>query len=144
MLFTTILLAMICLSSKSFAQDCIAIVKPHLDRINCPVEEYPEQKLLWRCHMSYNTFYFTDTVAEGAVVFEFSALTNHLTDQHPQSNTVIDLEKWSYWAWDFDKFQFRAPNSTIYFDTHKSTNRYLACRPWNEAYRLTYEQEKQQ
>ena len=71
------------------------------------------------------------------MVFGIEALTNILTGEHPDENFEIDLEVFSYYAWDFINFQKQDDKHTIYFDTHKSTNRYLGVRTYNDAYGRT-------
>lgn len=137
---STVLIMMTCLGFKVSAQNCTEIVRPYLEFRNIPPSAYPEPKFEWRCHFSYNTFYLCDSVPEGATVFGIQSLTNLITGEHPAENYVVDLEVFSYWAWDFSNFQFQDPQNTIYFDTHNSTNRYLAVRTYSEASQRAQEQ----
>lgn len=132
-----VFVAMTCIGCKVNAQNCAEIVRPYLEANHINPSDYPQPKLEWRCQFSYNTFFLCDSVPEGAMVFGIEALTNILTGEHPDENFEIDLEVFSYYAWDFINFQKQDDKHTIYFDTHKSTNRYLGVRTYNDAYGRT-------
>ncbi len=141
-LYIAVIIAMVGIGSKLSAQNCTEIVRPYLEFRNIPQSQYPQEKFDWRCNFSRNSFYMCDSVPEGAKVFSISALTNNITKQHPAENYVVDLNVFSYWAWDFINFQKEDYFNTIYFDTHNATNRYLAVRSWEEAYSRTERPEK--
>lgn len=136
-LYIAVMIAMIGIGSQVCAQNRTEIVRPYLEFRNIPPSEYPQEKYDWRYNFSVNSFYMCDTVPEGAKVFSISVLTNYITKQHPAENYVVDLNVFSYWAWDFINFQKEDYFNTIYFDTHNATNRYLAVRSWEEAYDRT-------
>lgn len=119
------------------AQDCEAIVAPYLQLNNIQRADYPEPKFEWRCNFSHNTFFVADEVPTGATVFSITALTNLITDQHLTASFVVDLDKISYWAYDFINFQAQDYHRTIYFETPQSSHRYLGVRCWDEAYDRT-------
>ncbi len=136
-LYFAVIIAIVGIGSQASAQNCSEIVRPYLEFRNIPPSKYPQEKFEWRCNFSRNSFYLCDSVPAGAKVFSISALTNYLTQQHPDENYVVDLNVFSYWAWDFINFQKEDYFNTIYFDTHNATNRYLAVRSWEEAYSRT-------
>jgi hypothetical protein len=136
-LYIAVLIAMVGIGSRACAQNSTEIVRHYLEFRNIPPSEYPQEKFEYRCNFSRNSFYMCDTVPQGALVFNISELTNFITKQHPSENYVVDLEVFSYWAWDFLNFQKQDYTHTIYFDTHNATNRYLAVRSWDEAYSRT-------
>jgi len=141
-IYIAVMIALMGMGGCVCAQDCTEIVRPYLEFRNIPPSEYPQQKAEWRCNYSRNSFYLCDSVPEGARVFSITALTNFITKQHPEENFVVDLNVFSYWAWDFPTFQKIDYHNTIYFDTHNSTNRYLAVRSRDEAYDRTERPER--
>jgi len=141
-LYIAALIALVGFGSKVSAQDCTEIVRPYLEFRNIPPSAYPQPKFEWRCNFSRNSFYMCDTVPEGAKVFSISALTNFITKEHPAENYVVDLNTFSYWAWNFLNFQKEDYYNTIYFDTHNAKNRYLAVRSWEDAYDRTERPER--
>lgn len=139
---TIVLMMMAGIGCHAGAQNCAEIVRPYLESRNIPATEYPQPKFEWRCNFSHNSFYLCDSVPAGARVFEISELTHITTGAHPAANHAVDLEVFSYWAWDFINFQKHDYNNTIYFDTHNATNRYLAVRSYEEAYDRTERPER--
>lgn len=136
-LYIAVMIVLVGIGGRVSAQNRTEIVRPYLELRNIPPSEYPQEKYDWRYNFSRNSFYMCDSVPAGARVFNISELTNLITKQHPAQNYVVDLNVFSYWAWDFINFQKEDYFNTIYFDTHNQTNRYLAVRSWEEAYSRT-------
>ena len=134
---TTITATLFLMGNHLFAQDCEAIVAPYLRLGNIDRAEYPQPKFEWRCNFSHNTFFVTDQITEGATVFSISALRNLITDKTLPSNYSVNLETFSYWAYNFMDFQSQDYHRTIYFETPGSEHRYLGVRCWDEAYDRT-------
>ena len=101
-----VLFAMACMAMGLWgslkAQDCNEIVRPYFLINQIDSNEYPEGKLEWRCHYSRNAFYMVDK--------------------------VVDLDHLSYWEYDFQDFQFKHYDYTIYFRLQNGPRKYLAVR----------------
>lgn len=69
-----------------------------------------------------------DKIPENAIVYNFTELTNLVTKQHPSADFVVDLDHLSYWEYDFQDFQFKHYDYTIYFRLQNGPRKYLAVR----------------
>lgn len=138
-IFTAVMLILVGIGTTVQAQNCYKIVEPYFDLNNVNPADYPAEKFEWRCHFSYSCFYLTDSLPQGAVVFSITQLVDVNTKEALPDHFVPNLEVFSFWAYPFAEFQIQAQNQTIYFDTHNSTNRYLAVRTWDETQRYLEE-----
>ena len=133
-LFFTVLviLAMGC-TQKSLAQStCREIVRPYYIMRDIDSTTYPIEKEEYFCQFSRNAFFITRQVPEGAVVHDLDELTNVLTRTKASKNMEIDLNKLSYWLYDF--YRFTDNRQTAYFRIGKrSDHQYLGVRTYNEA-----------
>ena len=127
-----VLFAMACMAMGLWgslkAQDCNEIVRPYFLINQIDSNEYPEGKFEWRCHYSRNAFYMVDKIPENAIVYNFTELTNLVTKQHPSADFVVDLNHLSYWEYDFQDFQCKHYDYTIYFRLQNGPRKYLAVR----------------
>lgn len=138
--FATLIL---CCAASVQAQDRQAIVGPFLQQRGIAESNYPADKFDYKLQFSLNSFYLTNTLPSRACVFEFSELTNKLTQEHPTSN-VVDLNTLSYYTYNFLDFQVKDYHNTIYFRIGNECNRYLAVRSYDETMDRTNNPEKYQ
>ena len=134
---TVLMIVLAGIAASVNAQDCEAIVRPYFQANNINPDDLVAEKYEWRCQFSYNAFYITSQVPEGATVFNFSELTDLVTKEHPSGNITIDLNTFSYWQYDFVEFQVQDYHKTIYFRTGSRSTPYLALRCWDEIYDRT-------
>ena len=124
------------------AQDCQAVLLPMVNFNAKHLAEYPAEKAAWYCNFSHNAFFFAESVPEGARVFSITELTDVNTGNHPAADIVIDLNTFSFYAYDFTNFQHLDYHRTIYFETSNTTHKFLAVRAWDEIYDRTEHPER--
>lgn len=116
------------------AQNCYEICLSYFRGDTVAYNACPQAKLDEICDQNRHFFFVTDEVGEGALVFDISEISSTITGLHPNINMVIDLNTFSYYAWNFYDFQKQDFYHTIYFRTPGSSHRYLAVRDINDAY----------
>lgn len=123
------------------AQDCRAIVLPMFRYDTARLDQYPADKLEYRCHFSQASFYESDTVPQGVDVYNISEVRETYGTVHLPQNYVVDLSALSYYAYNFVEFQYRYPTTetTICFSTPSSTHPYLVLRSIEDAKRMADE-----
>lgn len=127
------------LVSFSSAQDCKTIVLPHVGYNEKMLDVMPVEKINWHCQFSKNSFYVTDKLPTGALVFDISELKSVRTNKNLPSNFSVDLLTLSYYEYNFFDFQATDLKATVYFRTPGSQYEYLAVRPIADAHRLADE-----
>lgn len=131
--------AMLLFGAAATAQtqrDCAAIMRPYFDAAGMDPDEYPAEKTEFRCLVSWYTFYLTDQIPPEHIYFQFNELTNLLDGTHPAANTQVNLATLSYYQYNFAFFQGKDMNRTIYFELQGNKHRYLALRPYVEAFNM--------
>lgn len=125
---------------SSLSRDCDAIVRPYIDLNYIDAETYPAEKLQYRCDFSKAAFYIVSEVPNGATVFDLSDLTNLVTGRKVPQDYPVDLNTFSYYAYNFMDFQRQDFKNTIYFRMgSRRDHRYLAVRSTTEtSLRITY------
>ena len=113
-------------------RDCNKIVEAYFATTGHDPETYPEDKFEYRCQWSANAFYFADAVPSTATVFDFAELTNAITGNHPAADFKVDLNTFSYYAYNFLDFQVQDYHSEIYFRLQGNDHAYLVVRQWDE------------
>lgn len=119
------------------AQDCKDIVLPHVNYNMVKLSNMSEAKIAWYCTFSKNSFFLTNEVPTGAKVYNICDLTFKRTGEHPKDNFQVDLTKLSYYAYNFDEFQYQNYHSTIYFHTPHSTYKYLGVYSIGDTFKRT-------
>lgn len=139
----TIALVLLGFGKSLMAQDCRTIVEPLIIQRGIDTNTYPAEKLDIFCQISANQFYLTEQAPEGALVFDLTELQDVLTGQHIAADFVPDLSTFSYYRYNFLKFQAKDLDHTIYFRIGKKSNHtYLAVRSVWEAKERTYYPER--
>lgn len=118
------------------AQDCRAMVLPLFNGDEERMNDYPAEKLEWRCKYARNAFYVSDTVPQGAVVMSITEVRNRQTGEYMTNETSIDLTTISYYAYNFNEMQLQYPkcNVTICYTTPGAAHPYLVLRSIDETY----------
>lgn len=129
-------LAVVTLTS---AQDCRTIVLPHVGFNEKMLDVMPDEKINWHCQFSKNSFYVTDKLPTGALVFDIAQLKSVRNNQNLPEDFKVDLLSLSYYEYNFFDFQAQDIKATIYFRTPESEYEYLAVRPIADAHRLADE-----
>ena len=133
----TVLLLGVTANAQSTQRDCNAILQDYFAVSKNNPDTYPADKAEWRCKFSANAFYLTNDVPNGSTTFLFSQLTNLVTGVHPSDSTVIDLNTFSFYTYNFHDFQAKDYYRTIYFELKGGPYRYLAVRSWGEMFGRT-------
>lgn len=119
------------------AQDCEAIMLPYfkgnMDRLMDYRDLAPE-KYMYRCIFAQTAFYESDTIPAGAEVMDISNVVEYATGKKLSSNIVIDLNTFSFYAYNFAEIQVRHNSVTerTCFATPRSKHPYLVLRSANE------------
>ena len=115
------------------AQDCHAIVLPKCNYDEELLASMPEEKLAIHCAYAYNMFYFADEWPEGAPIYAIEEVKFYRDGTKLDKNIKIDLETFSYYAYNFVEFQAKHNGKEIYFMTPGSEHPYLVLRTGQEA-----------
>ena len=123
------------------AQDCNAIVLPLFQYDSVRLSQYPADKVMYRCLYSQASFYESDTIPAGVDVYDISQVKETYGTNYLPQSYVVDLTTLSYYAYNFQQFQFLYPtgSTTICFYTPSSTHPYLVLRSIEESHRLAEE-----
>ena len=114
------------------AQDCESLVRPKFASVPGVYEQQPQQKIQHYCHFAYNAFYWSDTLPQNAVVYNISDVSSKATGQNLAQNVSIDRNTFSYYAYNFEDFQYRHYHDFIYFRVNVDGGvRYLVLRDIN-------------
>ena len=126
------------------AQDCRDIVLPLFNYDTARFDAYPAAKIMYRCLYSRASFYESDTIPEGAHVYDISEVREANGTQYLPQTFVVDLTTLSYYAYNFLDFQkrFVRGNITLCFSTPSSAHPYLVLRSIEESHRLAGEAER--
>jgi len=137
------LFVMLAMSGKGLAQNCEAIVTPYLTLHGYTQANYPADKFEYRCTFSQNAFYLCDSVPQDATTFPITMLTNLVEKAYVPANFVVDLNTFSYYAYNFMAFQKEDYHRTIYFVLGEgNAHHYLAVRCYDETMARTDYPEK--
>jgi len=117
------------------AQNCDEIVLPHVNYDRAKLEQMPKEKVQWYCDFSRNSFFVTNEVPAGSVVHDIRDVVNKRNGAHIANGFVVDLSQLSYYAYNFNEFQYQNYEKTIYFHTPGSTYKYLGLYSINETHR---------
>ena len=117
------------------AQNCDEIVLPHVNYDRAKLEQMPKEKIQWYCDFSRNSFFVTNEVPAGSVVHDIRDVVNKRNGAHIANGFVVDLSQLSYYAYNFNEFQYQNYEKTIYFHTPGSTYKYLGLYSINETHR---------
>ena len=119
------------------AQDCEAIMLPYfkgnVERMQAYRDDAPE-KYMYRCVFAQAAFYESDTIPAGAEVMDISKVIEYATGKKLSRNIVIDLNTFSFYAYNFGEIQVRNNSLTeqTCFATPRSRHPYLVLRSVNE------------
>ena len=112
-----------------FAQDCNVIVLPLVNNDVQRLNQYPSDKLAYRCAFSQCSFEVADELDENAPLHEISEVVDVFTGEHLSDDMDIDLNVLSYYRYDFSRFQVMHADEPVYFRTAGSAHPYLVLVP---------------
>lgn len=128
MILATVLMA----TNSATAQNCDSLVQPKFADVPGYYNQLPQQKIQFYCNFAYNAFYWSDTLPQNAVVYNISDVTCKATGTHIAQNANINLDIFSYYAYNFYDFQALHYNDFIYFRVGAGTSvRYIVLRDYN-------------
>lgn len=111
------------------AQNCEEIVLPHINYNREVLDIMPAEKLDWYCRYSQSAFFMTDKVPTGAVVYDLTELVCKRDNAHVAADFMVDMNTFSYYAYNFYDFQIRTKNDQIYFRLNRGDrHKYLGVR----------------
>ena len=125
------------------AQDCEQLLLPFFGNNLQTLQNYPQEKLAYRCAEAYFSFYVTDELDENAPVHDISEVVNRFTGEHLSEDFSVDLEVLSYYGYDFHRFRGLHPQASVYFRTQGSDHAYLVLRSFNEVESLMADWKKE-
>lgn len=137
-----IIAAMVLAATSMKAQDCEALMLPYfggnMERLATYRDNAPE-KFNYRCIFAQSAFYVSDTVPAGAEVLDISQVIEWSTGNTLPSDIVIDLNTFSYYAYNFSQIQVRnnSVEERTCFSTPGSQHPYLVLRSANEMREMT-------
>ncbi|MDY6288218.1 MAG: hypothetical protein SPM02_02085 [Bacteroidales bacterium] len=135
-LFLALMCAIIGSWGNVQAQNCDKLLQPYYERNNYNPEDYPIEKADWRCRFARAAFYFTNSLPKNAIVYNITDVTNYLTGKKIGRDYVVDLDEMSYYAYNFDYFQYTNDKKTVYFRLNNGDYRYLVLRSYID--QMTY------
>lgn len=125
-----LLLSLFLFSAGSLsAQDCNAIVLPLVNNDVQRLNQYPSDKLAYRCAFSQCSFEVADVLDETAPLHEISEVKDIFTGEFLSPSVQIDLNVLSYYRYDFNRFQVIHADEPVYFRTAGSDHPYLVLVP---------------
>lgn len=130
-----LLIPAIAFTINANAQNCDEIVLPHVNYDRAKLEQMPQDKIQWYCNFSRNSFFVTNEVPAGAIVHDIRDVVNKRTGAKVGDGFVVNLATLSYYAYNFDEFQYQNYDKTVYFHTPGSPYRYLGLYTINETHR---------
>lgn len=131
--------------SPCTAQNCDSLVRPKFASSPGIYEQLPPQKIQHYCLFAYNAFYWSDTLPQNAVVYDITDVSNKTTGQHIAQSKIINLNTFSYYAYNFDEFQYRNYYQFICFRVGAGNRaRYLVLRDYNTIMKITLQLETNQ
>lgn len=119
------------------AQDCDEIVLPHVGYNTSKLATMSTEKVQWYCNYSKNSFFLTNEIPVGATVYDISEVKSRRNGEKLASTFVVNLKKLSYYAYNFDEFQYKNYHKVIYFHTPNSTYKYLGLYTITETFKRT-------
>lgn len=125
------------MGSRLAAQNCEALVLPHVGNNADMLDKMPQGKFAWYCAFSQNSFYFADQLPEGVVAHNLAEVRNTSTGEYLPTDFVVDLNEFSYYAYNFIDFQIVETPNDVYFTLVGAEHRYLVVRNRNETKRIT-------
>ena len=132
-------------SSPCVAQNCDSLVRPKFASVPQVYDQQPAQKIQHYCNFAYNAFYWSDTLPQNAVVYDIADVSNKVSGQHISQNKIINLNTFSYYAYNFDEFQYRNYYQFICFRVGAGNPaRYLVLRDYNTIMNITLQLEMNQ
>lgn len=134
-LYSLIFASAVVLSANLQAQDCEEIVLPHVGYNRAKLELMPKEKVQWYCTYSKSSFFLTNDIPAGSVVMDIRDVVYKRTGEHLKADFVVDLTTLSYFAYNFEEFQYQNYNKTIYFHTPNSTYKYLGLYTKEDTYK---------
>ena len=131
-LLLMLLATVLTVANRAAAQNCNSLVQPKFADAPGIYNQLPQHKIQFYCNFAYNAFYWSDTLPQNAVVYNISDVTCKATGTNIAQNQTINLDFFSYYAYNFDEFQNRNYHSFIYFRVGMGTSvRYLVLRDFN-------------
>lgn len=119
------------------SRDCNAIVLPHVAYNQEVLDEMAPEKIDWYCRYSQSAFFFTNSVPSGAPVYQITDLKNNRTGNYVASDFKVDLNTLSFYAYNFNEYQYRHINDTVYYRLGSNNEaRYLGVRTYLEMERI--------
>lgn len=111
------------------AQNCEEIVLPHINYNRDVLEIMPAEKMDWYCRYSQSAFFLTDKVPSDAIVYDLTELVCKRDNAHVAADFMVDLNTFSYYAYNFYDFQIRTQHDQIYFRLNRGdSHKYLGVR----------------
>lgn len=135
-LFLALFAILLGLSSQVSAQDCEALVLPHVGYNADAFSQMPQAKVDWYCLFSRNSFAEIDEVPDGVQLHNLSEVINYRTGDALPNDYAVDLNVLSYYAYNFNEIRAAASHGRVYFSTPGSAHRYLMLRTFDETFSL--------
>lgn len=118
--------------NTAVAQNCDSLVQPKFADAPGYFSQLPQHKIQHYCNFAHSAFYWSDTLPQNAVVYNISDVSSKATRRHISQNANINLEFFSYYAYNFDEFQYRHYHDFIYFRVNVGNGiKYLVLRDIN-------------
>ena len=135
--FVAVFVASVVGLSPCRAQNCDSLVRPKYVTAPQVLDQLPQHKIQFYCNFAYNAFFWSDTLPQDAVVYNITDVSHKITGQHITQNTIIDRNTFSYYAYDFDEFQYRHYYQFIYFHVGDgNVAKYLVLRDINTIFNV--------
>lgn len=136
-LFLALVALLLGFSSKAVAQNCEAIVLPHVGYSSSILDQMPQVKIDWYCLFSHNSFVELDQVPRDVQVLPLSAVIDDRTGVALDPNADINVQSLSVYSCNFLQLQSAAYPNRVYFATPGSAHPYLMLRTFSETSAIT-------
>lgn len=126
------------------AQNCEAMLLPYFGFDAAKMAACPDSKQELLCLYARAALYESDTVPDGADLFNISEVEDKATGQKLLANHVVDLNTMGYYTHNFRSFQYRYPHGdkVLCFSTPNSRHPYLVLRSIDQIDQIANEQWK--
>ncbi len=131
-LFVALFVMATAVCGTTVAQNCDSLVQPKFATTPQVFDQLPQHKVQFYCNFAFNAFFWSDTLPQNAVVYEISEVSHKISGQNLSQNTVIERNTFSYYAYNFDDFQYRHYYQYICFKVgNGNPAKYLVLRDYN-------------
>lgn len=133
LVLTAIAIFFVSIQNVVSAQDCDKLVRPLFAQTPDVYDNLPQPKMDYYCNFAQNSFYWANRPPQNAHMYDISAVKNKATGENLLQDIEIDLDTFSYFAYNFEEFQYQHYYEETYFKVGSGKKvKYLVLRHYND------------